>query len=85
MYDLVIGKQTMHYLGLVLDFPEKTVKKDKILLPMRIIANFQLKPSITRALRQNTHFTQEPIITRSAAKPVVEVLDTKYIKQIFQP
>jgi hypothetical protein len=66
MYDLIIGKQTMHDLGVVLDFQEKTIKIDEILLPMRNIANLQLKPSITRALRENTCFAQEPISTRSA-------------------
>ncbi len=44
MYDLIIGKQTMHNLGVNLDFQEKTISIDKILLPMRSIANLQLKP-----------------------------------------
>jgi hypothetical protein len=51
MYDLIIGKQIMHDLGVKLDFQEKTIKIDKILLPMRNVANLQLKPRITRALR----------------------------------
>jgi hypothetical protein len=80
MYDLIIGKQTMHNLGVVLDFKEKTIQIDKLLLPMRNIANLQLKPSITRALRQNTCFAQEPISARSATKLVVEILDAKYEK-----
>jgi hypothetical protein len=63
MYDLIIGKQTMHNLGVVLDFQEKTIKIDKILLLMRNITNLQLKPRITRALRKNSCFTQEPIST----------------------
>ncbi len=50
MYDLIIGKQTMHDLGVKLDFQEKTITIDKILLPMRNIANLQLKPRITMAL-----------------------------------
>jgi hypothetical protein len=54
MYDLIIGKQTMHNLGVKLDFQEKTITIDEILLPMRNIANLQLKPRITRALRENT-------------------------------
>jgi hypothetical protein len=37
MYDLIIGKQTMHDLGVKLDFQEKTITIDKILLPMRNI------------------------------------------------
>jgi hypothetical protein len=80
MYDLIIGKQTMHNLGVVLDFQEKTIKIDEILLPIRNITNLQLKPSITRALRENTCFTQEPISTRSATKRVVKMLDAKYEK-----
>jgi hypothetical protein len=57
MYDLIFGKQTMHDLGVVLEFKEKTMQIDKILLPMRNITSLQLKPSITRALRHNTCLT----------------------------
>ena len=80
IYDLIIGKQTMHNLGVVLDFQEKTITMDKILLPMRNIANLQLKPGITRALRENTCFAQESISTCSATKRVVKILDAKYEK-----
>ncbi len=37
MYDLIIGKQTLHGLGLMLDFNEKTIQIDKVVLPMRNI------------------------------------------------
>ncbi len=73
MYDLIISKQTLHNLGVVLDFKEKTIQISEILLPMRKIDNLQLRPSITRALRHNTCLTQEPISTRSATKNVVEI------------
>ncbi len=79
-YDLIIGKQTMHDLEVVLDFQEKTNKIDEILLPMRNIANLQLKPRITMALRKNTCFAQEPISPCSATKRVVKILDAKYEK-----
>jgi hypothetical protein len=46
MYDLIIGKQTMHDLGVKVDFQAKTITIDKILLPMRNIANLQLKPKL---------------------------------------
>ncbi len=72
MYDLIIGKQTMHNLGVKLDFQEKTITIDKIFLPMRNIANLQLKPRITRALRENSCFAQEPISTHSKTKHVVK-------------
>ncbi len=80
MYDLIIGKQTMHNLGVKSDFQEKTITIDKILLSMRNIPNLKLKSRITRALRENTCFAQEPIITRSTTKQVVEILDAKYEK-----
>jgi hypothetical protein len=80
MYDLIIGKQTMHDLGLKLDFQEKTITIDKILLPMRNIVNLQLKPRITRALRENICFAQELISTRSTTKRMVKILDAKYEK-----
>jgi hypothetical protein len=53
MYDLIIGKLTMHDLGVKLDFQEKTITIEEILFPMKNIANLQLKPRITRALREN--------------------------------
>jgi hypothetical protein len=80
MYDLIIGKQTMHDLGVKFYFQERTIIIDKILLPMRNIANLKLKPRISRALTENTCFAQEPISTRNATKPVVEILDAKYEK-----
>ncbi len=80
MYDLIIGKQSLHNLGILLDLKEKTIQIDKILLPIRNISNLQIKPSITRALRHNTCLTQEPIMTRSTTKHVVEILDAKYEK-----
>jgi len=38
LYDLIVGKQTLHDIdiGAVLDFKEKTITIDNILLPMRI-------------------------------------------------
>ena len=39
LYDLIIGKQTLHEIGAVLDFKEKTITIDNILLPMRNIVN----------------------------------------------
>ncbi len=54
LYDLIIGKQSLHDIGTVLVFKDKTITIDSILLPMRNIVNLQLKPSVTRALRHNT-------------------------------
>jgi hypothetical protein len=80
LYELIIGKQTSHDIGAVLDFKEKTITIDDVLLHMRNINNLQLKPSISRVLRLNSSFAQEPSSTRNAAECVVEILDAKYDK-----
>jgi hypothetical protein len=80
LYNLIIGKQTMHDIGAVLDFKEKTITIDDVLLSMRNINNLQLKPSISRALKLNSSFAQEPTYTRNATKRIVEILDAKYDK-----
>ena len=88
IYDLIITKQTTHNLGVVLNSKEKTIQIDKILflnVPHKEHCNLQLKPSITRVLRHNTCLAQESISTRSATKRMVEILDAKYEKAIFQP
>jgi len=80
LYDLIIGKQTLHNIGAVLDFRDKTITIDSILLPMRNIVNLQVKPSVTRALKHTAFQAQEPISTQKAAKRVIGKLDAKYDK-----
>ncbi len=80
LYNLIIDKQTLHNIGAVLDFKEKTINIDSILLPMRNIVNLQLKPSVTKALQHNTVQAQEPVSTRKATERVIEILDAKYDK-----
>jgi hypothetical protein len=84
LYDLIIGMQTLHDIGTMLDFKERTIIIDDILLPMRNINNLQLKPSISKAPKLNSSFAQEPASTRNATKRVVEILDAKLTKQTFQ-
>ncbi len=64
----------------MLDFKERTVTIDDILLSMRNINNLQLKPSISRVLKLNSSFAQEPASTPNATKHIVEILDAKYDK-----
>jgi hypothetical protein len=80
LYNLIIGKQILHDIGTVLDFKEMTITIDDILLPTRNINNLQLKYSISRALKLNSSYAQEPESTRNATKHVVEILDAKYDK-----
>ena len=68
LYNLIIGKQTLHDIGAVLDFKENTITIDSMLLPMRNVINLQIKPSITRALKHNAFQVQELISTQKAIK-----------------
>ncbi len=77
LYNLIIGKQTLHDICATLDFKERTITVDEILLPMRNINNLQLKPSISRAPKLNSSFAQEPESTRNATKCIVDILGTK--------
>ncbi len=56
LYNLIISKQTLHDIGAVLDFKERTITIDDILLPMKNINNLQLKSSFSRALKFNSNF-----------------------------
>jgi len=60
LYDLIIGNQSLHDIGAVLNLKEKTITIDEILLPMRNSSNLQLKHSINKALKHNTCLAQEP-------------------------
>ncbi len=80
LYDLINGKQFLHDIGAVLDFKERTIITDDILLPMRNINNLQLKSSISKVLKLNSSYAQEPESTHKANKRMVEILDAKYDK-----
>jgi hypothetical protein len=54
---------------------KKTITIDGILLPMRNINKLQLKPSISRVLKQNFCLAQEPGSKRNVTKLVMELLD----------
>ncbi len=70
----------MHDIGAMLDFKENTITIDEVLLPMRNIKNLQIKPSISRALKQNSCLAQEPASTHNATKSILEILDATYDK-----
>ncbi len=84
MYDLIIGKQTLHDIGTVLDFKERTITIYDILLPMRNINNLQLKPSISRAFKLNSSFAQEPDSTQMPPNALWKFWMLSMTKQTFQ-
>ena len=81
MYDL-IRKQSLHAIGAVLDFKDRSITIENILLSMRNIVRLQLNNKVTKALRRNNAcsacLAQDPVSTKDGTKMVIEIPDTKY-------
>ena len=70
MFDLILGIQTMHELGIILDCKQKMITIDEITLPMRNI-NSLTKSKTRKALAAHTVLSQEPKSTEEATQHVI--------------
>ena len=75
MFDLIIGTETMHKLGVKLDFSELQLTVDQITLPMLHIKDLQSKQA-----RQQMYTDSEPLSTQDDLKRVTRILDSTYEK-----
>jgi hypothetical protein len=82
-YDLILGTETMKELGIILNFRDKVITIDEIILPMRNIYNLQ-GFSILRALKHNHSLAMEPQSTQDATQCAMLILDAKYSKADLQ-
>jgi hypothetical protein len=82
-YDLILGTVSMKEFGIILNFRDKMITIDEIILPMRIINNLQ-GSSMLRALRHNHSLAMEPQSTQDATKRATRILDAKYSKADLQ-
>jgi hypothetical protein len=82
-YDLILGTVSMKELGIILNFRDKMITIDEIILPMRNINNLQ-DSSILRALMHSHSLAMEPQSTQDATKRVTWILDAKYSKADLQ-
>ncbi len=80
-YDLILGTNTMKELGIVLEFNAKMITIDEIILPMRNINHLQ-GASMLHVLKLNNSLAMEPKSTNDPTKGAVQILDSKYKKQI---
>jgi hypothetical protein len=81
--DLILGTETMKELGIILNFRDKMITIDEIILPMRNINNLQ-GSSILHALRHNHSLAMEPQSTQEATQHAMQILDAKYSKADLQ-
>ncbi len=82
-YDLFLGTETMNEFGIILNFKDKMITIDEIILPMRNINNLQ-GSSILRALKHNHSLAMEPQSTHDATQCATRILDAKYSKADLQ-
>ena len=76
-FDLIIGKKTMHELGIVLDCQTNTVTIDSICLPMQNIESLLTKHKSKMAI-YNYIAAGEPLSTASEQELADWILDAKY-------
>ncbi len=82
-YDLILGIETMKEFGIILNFRDKMITIEKIILPMRNISNLQ-GSSIRCALKHNHSLAMEPQSTHDATQCATRILDAKYSKGDLQ-
>jgi hypothetical protein len=82
-YDLILGTVTMKEFGIILNFRDKVITNDEIILPMRNINNLQ-GSSILCAFKHNHSLAMEPQSTQDATQHATRILDDKYSKADLQ-
>ncbi len=82
-YDLIFGMETMKELGIILNFRDKMITIDEIILPMKNINNMQ-GSSILQALRHNHSLAMELQSTQDATLRETRILDAKHSKADLQ-
>ncbi len=82
-YDLILDTVTMKEFGIILNFRDKMITIDEIILPMRNINNLQ-GPSILHVLKHNHSLAMEPQSTQDATQHAMRILDAKYSKADLQ-
>jgi hypothetical protein len=77
-YYLILGIVTMKEFGIILNFRDKMININEIILQMRNINNLQ-GSSILREIRHNNSLAMEPQSTQDATKHATLILDAKYM------
>ncbi len=82
-HDLILGNVSMKDFGIILNFRDKMITIDEIMLPMRNINSLQ-GSIMLRALRHNHGLAMEPQSTQDATEHATRILDAKYSKADLQ-
>ena len=82
-YDLILGTVSMKEFGIILNFRDKMITIDEVILPMRNIKNLQ-GSSMLQALRHNHSLAMEPQSTQHTTEHATRILDAKHSKADLQ-
>ncbi len=82
-YDLILGTVTMKEIVIILNFRDKMITIDEIILPMRNINNLQ-GSSIFRALKHNHSLAMKQQSAQDTTQRATRILDAKYSKTDLQ-
>jgi hypothetical protein len=82
-YDLILGTKTIKEFGIILNFKDKTITIDQIILPMRNINNLQGASTLC-LLKLNHSLAMEPQSTQDTTQCATQILDAKYSKADLQ-
>ncbi len=82
-YDLILGTKTMKEFGIILNFKDKMITIDEIILPIRNINNLH-GSSILRVLKHNHSLAMEPQSTQDATQCAIQIQDAQYSKTDLQ-
>ncbi len=78
-YDLILGTVPMKEFGVILNFRDKMITIDEIILPMRDINKLQ-GSSMLQALRHNHSLAMKLQSTQDTIEHATQILDAKYNK-----
>ncbi len=82
-YDLILGTVSMKEFGIILNFKDKMITIDEVILTMRNINNLH-GSSMLQALRHNHSLAMEPQSTPGANEHAMRILNAKYSKADLQ-
>ncbi len=82
-YDLILGTVSMKEFSIILNFRDKMITIDEIILPIRNINSLQ-GSSMLRVLRHNHSLAMKPQSTQDATKCATRILDAKFSKADLQ-
>ncbi len=77
-FDLIIGCNSMERLGIAMNFKNKMITIDEIILPMRNIASLTSRSKIKEAWAISNALAHEPTSIEQATQRAMKILDANY-------